>query len=86
MAKAAEITFDAAVTAAEGVRQSAKAAALATYGYVAANLAAYITALAAADVAYTTAVNAAANTSGLLMGQNGLSGLIPTTWASIAAA
>lgn len=85
MARAVEITFENAVAAAEGVRQASRAAALATYGYVAANLAAYITAIAAADVAYVTAVNAAANTSGILMGQAGLTGPIPTVWGTIAA-
>lgn len=85
MARAVEITFEQAVAAAEGTRQVSKASAFATYGFVAANLAAYITAVAAADVAYTTAVNSAANTSGILMGQAGLTGPIPTVWGTIAA-
>lgn len=62
MATAAEQTFYQTVAKAEGVRQSAKAAAFATYGFVQANLAAYITALEAADNAYITSVNAAAST------------------------
>jgi hypothetical protein len=74
MALAAEVTFVNAVAAAEGIRQVTKAAALATYGYVQANLAAYIAALAAADVAYITAVNTAANSSGLTLGNAGQSG------------
>jgi hypothetical protein len=41
----------AAYAAAEGVRQQSKAAAFTTYGFVPANLAAYKTALVAADVA-----------------------------------
>ena len=64
MATKAEYTFAQAVAAAEGVRQSAKAAALATYGFVQANLAAYITALEAADNAYTASVNAALSALG----------------------
>ena len=86
MASAAEITFMAAVSAAESTRQATKSAAFVAYGYVAANLATYKTAIAAADVAYITAVNAAANTSGLLMGNHGHTGPIPTTQATIAAA
>lgn len=85
MATSAEITFMAAVSAAELTRQNARASAFTTYGFVAANLAAYKTALAAADVAYITAVNAAANTSGLLLGNHGHTGPIPTTQATIAA-
>lgn len=64
MATAAEFTFAAAVRAAEGVRQAAKQAAFVTYSFVAANLAAYITALEAADNAYITSVNSAASTLG----------------------
>lgn len=64
MATAAEQTFIAAVRVAEGVRQVAKAAAFTTYGFVQANLAAYLTALEAADNAYIAAVNAAASTLG----------------------
>ncbi len=86
MALAAEIVFQTAVSAAESTRQATKSAAFVTYGYVAANLATYKSAVAAADVAYITAVNAAANTSALLMGNIGQSGPIPTIAASIAAA
>lgn len=85
MALAAEIVFMNAVSAAEATRQASRVAAFNTYGFVAANLAAYKTAYAAADVAYITAVNSAANTSGLLMGNLGQSGPIPTTQASLAA-
>lgn len=85
MALLTETTFQTAVMVAESTRQSTKAAALVTYGFVAANLAAYKTALAAADVAYITAVNAAANTSGLLMGNLGETGPIPTVSATLAA-
>lgn len=85
MASAAEITFMAAVSAAESTRQAARVAAFNTYAFVAANLATYKTSYAAADVAYITAVNAAANTSGLLMGNLGQSGPIPTTQATLAA-
>ncbi len=64
MATAGEFTFISAVRAAEGVRQAAKAAAFVTYGFVQANLAAYLTALEAADNAFITSVNAAASTAG----------------------
>ena len=49
MATSAQYTFIQAVAAAEGVRQTAKASAFTTYAFVPANLAAYKTALAAAD-------------------------------------
>lgn len=85
MATAAEITFMNAVSLAEQTRQASKAAAFATYGWAPANYAAYKVALADADVAYITAVNAAANTADLLLGTLGMTGPIPTTWASLAA-
>jgi len=65
MATAAESTFYVAVRVAEGVRQVAKTAAFATFaaaGFAAANLATYIASLQAADNAYVTSVNSAANT------------------------
>lgn len=69
---AVEVTFANAVATAEGVRQAAKAAAYATFAAASfaggATLTTYIAALLAADVAYTTAVNSAMNTSGLLLG------------------
>jgi hypothetical protein len=64
MATATEFTLIAAVRAAEGVRQAAKQAAFVTYGFVQANLAAYLTALEAADNAFITTVNAAASAAG----------------------
>lgn len=64
MATAAEQTFYAAVVKAEGIRQVARAAAFATYGFVAANLAAYLTALESADNTYMASVNSAASTLG----------------------
>lgn len=86
MASLLEFNFYTAVAAADGVRQSAYAAALTTYGYVAANLAAYKTALIAADVAYITAINSAASTAGItpnvvpdFPGNFG-----PSAWATIA--
>lgn len=85
MATSAEITFMVAVSAAEQTRQASKVAAFNTYGWVAANYAAYKVALADADVAYITAVNAAANTADLLLGNLGHTGPIPTTWATLAA-
>jgi hypothetical protein len=64
MATSTEFTLIAAVRAAEGVRQVAKQAAFVTYGYVQANLAAYLTALEAADNAFVTTVQAAALAAG----------------------
>lgn len=83
MALAAELTFINAVAVAEATRQLAKSAAFTTYGFVAANLATYKVALADADVAYITAVNTANNAADLLLGTQGLTGPIPTTWASL---
>jgi len=74
MATAAQRTFILAVAAAEGTRQTSKAAALATFaaaGYAASALATYQSALAAADVAYLTAVNTARNTEGETLGTLG---------------
>ena len=68
MAIAKEYTFLTALQAAEGVRQTARAAAFtaqAVSGSIPpANLAAYVTALEAADNAYITAINSAASTAG----------------------
>jgi hypothetical protein len=75
MATSAEQTFVRSVAVAEGTRQSSKAAAFATYGFVAANLSAYI--------AYFTAVTTALNTAGLT-GNTGQSGPLGSPWASIA--
>lgn len=77
MSYAGEQTFRAAVLAAEGVRQQSKAAAKVTYGYVVANLAAYQTALADADVAYFTAVNTAFDALNETTGNVGMNGPIP---------
>lgn len=83
MATAAELTYMAAVQLAEGTRQASKAAAFTTYGFVQANLAAYIIALEDADVAYITAVNTAKNAANIPVGQQGINGPIPTAWASL---
>lgn len=64
MATAAEQTFYAAIVKAEGIRQVAKAAALATYGFAQSGLSTYITALETADNAYIASINSAANTLG----------------------
>jgi hypothetical protein len=64
MATSTEWTFINTIRAAEGVRQAAKASAFTTYNFVQANLAAYLTALEAADNAYITSANAAASTAG----------------------
>jgi hypothetical protein len=83
MATAVESTFIVVVLAAENTRQAAKATAFAAYGFVAANLATYKAALAAADVAYLTAVNTARNTAGLVLGTIGDTGPIQGNIASI---
>jgi hypothetical protein len=62
---AAELTFCQAVANAESTRQSAKGSAAATYGFVKANFATYVTALVAADVAYCNAVISAATANGV---------------------
>jgi hypothetical protein len=83
MATSAQYTFIQAVAAAEGVRQTAKASAFTTYAFVPANLAAYKTALAAADVAYITAVNTARNTEAETIGTVGDTGPIAGNWAGL---
>lgn len=83
MASAAELAFIAAVAAAEGVRQQSKAAAFVTYGYVAANYAAYKVALSDADTVYSAAVSTALGVSDLTLGNLGQGGVIPTTWAPL---
>ena len=62
---AQETAFYDAVQAAEGVRQSAKAAAGVTYNFVQANFAAYVTALVAADVAFANSIATAATAAGV---------------------
>jgi hypothetical protein len=79
MALASDYVFIQAVTAANGVRQTSQAAALATYqaaGFAGTALAAYVSALAAADVAYFTSVNTARNTQGGTISQAGNTGPI----------
>jgi len=83
MAITAEAVFRESVALAEGTRQQTKAAAMVTYGYVAANLAAYITALSAADDAYQTAVTAARLTAALPLGLQAHTGPIPHRWGSM---
>ena len=74
----------AAVAVAEATRQQSKAAAFVTYAYSPAGLSTYKIALADADVAYVTAVNAAQNTSDLQLGTLGLSGPIQSSnWAPL---
>ena len=77
MSYSAEQTFRAAVLAAEGVRQQAKAVAFVAYGYVAANLTTYQTAIADADVTYMTSVNTAYNALNEATGLAGFGGPIP---------
>jgi len=66
MATPTEVTFYNAVTAAEGARQSAYAAALTTWlgNYTAANKTTYANAIATAEAAYETAIQAATSTAG----------------------
>lgn len=77
MSFSGEQTYRAAVLAAEGVRQQAKAVAFVAYGYVVANLATYQTAIADADVAYFTSVNTAFNALNETTGLNGFGGPLP---------
>jgi hypothetical protein len=65
VASAAEATLWQAVVSANAVRQAAQSAALATYAFVPANLAAYRAALVAADVAFVTSINSAASTASI---------------------
>jgi hypothetical protein len=60
-----EQAFYDAVLAAEAVRQSSKASALATYGFVQSKYAAYVTALVSADTTYFTSIVAAATAGGI---------------------
>jgi hypothetical protein len=74
MASAAEYTFIQATAKAEGVRQAAKAAALATFsaaGFAGSALATYTSALASADSAYLSAVQSAGVTLGETIGTLG---------------
>jgi hypothetical protein len=83
-ASTAESTFYLAVAAAEGARQAAYGAAWATWlaNATAANKAAFMTSIAAADVAYFTAVNTARNASGLTLKTIGDIGPIPWSWSA----
>jgi hypothetical protein len=65
MATSAEFTFMQAVTKAEGVRQAARAAAFATWGFGAGSaLTTYIAALQSAENAYTTSLINAISAAG----------------------
>ena len=85
MALAAEQVFYNAVVAAETTRQNSKAAAFATWAFQpGAPAVTYTTALSDADVAYITTVNAARDTSNLMLGTVGDTGPLPFSgWASI---
>jgi hypothetical protein len=84
MSLATEQTFRAVVALAEGARQQQKAAAMVTYGYVAANLAAYQEEIADADTVYQAAVTTAADTLAIPAGNAGLSGPIPgASWTPL---
>lgn len=86
MSLSTEQTYRAAVTLAESVRQQSKAAAFVTYGYVAANLATYQTAIADADVAYFTSVNTAADALNESVGNLGYARPIPgASWTPLLA-
>ena len=65
MATLAEVTFMQAVAAAEGVRQTAKTAAFATWAFGSgATLTTYLSSLKSADKTYLDAISAAINTAG----------------------
>jgi hypothetical protein len=86
MALAVQQTFIQAVARAEGVRQTAKAAAYATFqaaSFTPAALVTYNSAIVTADVAYTTAVNTAANTEGETIAFVGQCGLVRGQIANI---
>jgi hypothetical protein len=87
MATLLEYNLVIATFLAEQTRQTAKAAAFATWqatGFTFAARAAYVTALVAADVAYQTAVNSASSTAGITF-NGGYGGALPSNaWASIA--
>lgn len=76
MSLATEQTFRNAVSLAEGVRQQSKAAAFVTYGFVQANLAAYMVALADADAAYYASVATANAALDEQVGNVGMGGAI----------
>ncbi len=65
MATLKEFNYWVAIAQAQAVRQTAYAAALTAYGFVAANYATYVTALVTADAAYKTALVTAANAQGI---------------------
>ena len=77
-----ETVFRLAVSAAEATRQNSIASAFATYNFVQANLAAYLTSVASAQNAYAVSVAAAAATAQIdpELGRT----LIATNWAKIA--
>jgi hypothetical protein len=67
MAMATEYTFTNAVRKAEGIRQTAKAAAFATWAHQSGSgLTTYVTALETADNTYIASVNSAASTLGVI--------------------
>lgn len=68
MATKLESGFAAAVAVAAGIRQASYQSALATYGGVPANYAAYIASLVSADNTYYSAVQTAASTAGVSAG------------------
>jgi hypothetical protein len=79
---AQEQAFCQAVANAESTRQSAKGSAAATYNFVKANYAAYVTALVAADVAYCNAVITAATANGVSPDVAIADGPIASSWSS----
>lgn len=85
MASSAEQVFYNAVNAAEATRQQSKAAAFLTWAFQpGAPRVTYATALSDADVAYITTVNAARDTSNLMLGTVGDTGPLPwAQWATI---
>ena len=77
MSLSTEATYRAAVDAARSTRQTSKSVARTAYAFDPANLATYIAALNDADVAYATAVNSAADTLNIPVGNLGYYYSIP---------
>lgn len=77
-----ERTFTTAVAQAEATRQTALSAAFTAYANNSANLATYLTAVAAAQNAYAVSVASAANTA-QIDPEIGMHGPIPIAWGKL---
>lgn len=86
MSFAGEQTYRTAVALAEGTRQQSKAAAFVTYGYVAANYAAYAVAIGDADAAYQASIATAAAALNETPGNIGMNGpIVGAGWTPLLA-